>query len=611
MDRLFIHSPKLPLIIVAAVFLLLVTILSITTGFAQTLSQSSLSHENGATKAAESYKVAKDYYLQLEQDKQIGDNRGNWLGGVRNFRRIYLDRTTGTLAPSCLYMMGRMYYKMFNRFQSRQDLENALGYFKDVSTIFPDNTLADDAIFNVAEIYLHNKKQKQLAANQYLKVVRHYQDGDRYAQALNKIEQMRQDTSVVLPSSYTNSRKSDKLIDVLPVKYWSSADYTRIVIRASAPVHYSSDLLEETTGQPRRLYIDFEQSFIQPQYRLPVPIEDGLLKQVRTGQFTNSTVRVVLDIDSISSYKIFNLNDPFRVVVDVHGNKEKGPIATSEIKKDIHTRPAKKDEKAEKEPAFITLRDYKKIKADSDEQGSLATERYSLAQQLGLGVRKIVIDPGHGGKDPGAIAFGLKEKNISLTISKKIAEVLHSTYGYETALTREKDVFIPLEERTAIANTLNGDLFISIHINAHQDKTVNGIETYYLNLATSAEAMRVAAYENATSTHNISEMQDILSNLMQNSKINESSNLASKVHSKLISGLENNRYQVRDLGVKQAPFYVLIGAEMPAILAEISFITNPTEAKLLADEKYQTTIAQHIAAGIVSYVDNNTTAALR
>ncbi len=207
------------------------------------------------------------------------------------------------------------------------------------------------------------------------------------------------------------------------------------------------------------------------------------------------------------------------------------------------------------------------------------------------------------------MAFGLKEKNIVLTVSKKAAQILKKKYGYDVVLTRTTDTYLPLEERTAIANTQHADLFVSVHVNAHPDKKVGGVETYFLNLATDADAMRVAALENATSTHNISELQDILSNLMNNSKIDESSRLARFVQNKLASGLGSN-HQPTNHGVKQAPFYVLIGAEMPAVLAEISFITNPVEAKLLQRPAYLESIARQIAAGIAAYVENHQTAAL-
>lgn len=573
---------------------------------------------NGSQNTNTRYKAAKDFYYKLERDTSRGQNRKNWLQAVRNFRRIYLAETKGPLAPSCLYMMGRLQYKMYERFHLPIDIEDAVGYFNDVATIFPVNKLADDALYTIGEIYSQDKNNQQMAAEQYLKIVQHYPNGDKHAKALDRLQNLKKTSEIKVPdlSPKEQEKQTSQLARVLPVKYWSSDTYTRIVIRASAPVHFTADLLEKSEGQPRRLYVDFSPSYIPPKFRSPVPIEDGLLQQVRTGQYSESTVRVVLDIESISDYKIFSLEDPFRVVVDVHGDKNTAksspPIKLNTARQTPPIKHAKKvvGKHSGKRSTFITLRDSKKQKVEPKAQITKKTrvQNYSLAQQLGLGVRKIVIDPGHGGKDPGATAYGLKEKDIVLSISQKIGKVLESTYGYDVEFTRTKDIFIPLEERTAIANTLNADLFLSIHINAHPDTSIGGIETYYLNLATNAEAMRVAAYENATSTHNINEMQDILASLMQNAKIEESSRLADTVHANLITGLDG-KYNIRDLGVKQAPFYVLIGAEMPAILAELSFITNKREAKLLKTRSYQSLVAQQIAAGVVKYVNQYTTTA--
>ncbi|WP_028583415.1 N-acetylmuramoyl-L-alanine amidase [Desulfogranum mediterraneum] len=578
-------------------------------------------HDQQQHDAASLYGAAKDYYYQLERDPSLGRERKNWLNGVRRFRRIYLAQTKGSLAPSALYMMGRMQFKMYQQFKLPMDLDESIGYYQDVAAIFPNNTLADDALFTTGEIFLNIKNNRHQAAELYQRIVRHYGEGDRYTQALTRLNELERKHHIQIPRPLAAKRDLSQRVSVLPVKYWSSTDYTRVVIRASAAVHFSSGLLPARPGQPQRLFIDFKQSYIPPQYRSPVPIEDGLLQQIRSGQHTDNTVRVVLDMASIADYKVFSLNDPFRVVVDVHGRPDqkkipanlasasasrKARLAAAARRQAVRPQAAAVKRPASAHP-FISLHDQKKRRPlPGSGQGK---NTLSLAQQLGLGVRRIVIDPGHGGKDPGAMGHGLKEKNLVLAISRKIGEILRSSYGYEVILTRASDIFIPLEERTAIANTRNGDLFISVHVNAHPDKTIGGIETYYLNLATNAEAMRVAALENATSTHNISELQDILASLMQNSKINESSRLAQAVHGKVISGLAPH-YPVRDLGVKQAPFYVLLGAEMPAILAEISFISNPAEARLLQSSSYQTRVARQIAAGVVAYIDQHTTAGL-
>ena len=564
------------------------------------------------TDKAQLYKSAKDYYYRLERDQELGNDRQSWLTGVRNFRRIYLREPKGSFAPSCLYMMARLNRRMYQRFQMPIDLDESIHYFQEVASVFPSNNLADDALFSKAEIFQNEKNDPEQAAKLYIKVIEDFNGSDKYALAINRLRELAKTKDIPLPDQLTSSNTILHLVNLFPVKYWSSTDYTRVVIRASDQVHYSASLLEKDGDQPRRLYIDFAQSHILPELRAPIPIEDGLLKQVRTGQFNNSTVRVVLDIESISNYKIFSLNDPFRVVIDVRGVKKDKPeerTAASQVVESSKQTPAINETKAHN--AFITLKDYKKRKPNKKQPSLTSTKtQLSLAQQLGLGIRKIVLDPGHGGKDPGAMGFGMKEKDIVLKVTKKLERILQQEFKYDVQLTRRADIFLPLEERTALANTAGADLFVSIHVNAHPNKSARGVETFYLNLATNAEAMRVAARENATTTHNISDMQNILSDLMQNSKITESSRLAEFVQTNMISGLERKHYSVKNLGVKQAPFYVLIGAEMPAVLAEISFITNPGEAQLLKKDVYLEEIARQIAAGVAAYVHHHTSASV-
>jgi N-acetylmuramoyl-L-alanine amidase len=227
----------------------------------------------------------------------------------------------------------------------------------------------------------------------------------------------------------------------------------------------------------------------------------------------------------------------------------------------------------------------------------------TLAQQLGLGVRKVVIDPGHGGKDPGAVGpSGVREKDVVLGIAKRLQQKIRTKLNLDAILTRSSDSFLPLEERTALANTQKADLFVSIHTNAHKSRRVYGISTYILNVATDEEAARVAAFENSVSAKRISDLEKILNDLMLNSKINESSRLADAVQQGLIKGLPRRYSRIKDLGVKQAPFYVLIGAQMPSIMVEASFITNRWEEKRLANAAYQEAVAEGILTGIKSYI---------
>lgn len=560
------------------------------------------------------YDEAKFYYNQLQTNDNLASNRENWLKGTRNFRRIYLSGPKSELAPPCLYMLGKVYLDMYGRFNKGLDLDESISYYKDVARLFPQHRLADDAYFAIGQIFLEKKSNPQKAAEFFSEIVTEYPNDDMHAEAEKMLMVLSKEHDIPLPKIMVSSSRENKLSYVLPVKYWSSNDYTRVVIMASGPVNYKEVLLEETEDAPRRLYLDFKQSYIEPQYRAPVPIEDGLLRRIRTGQFDPDTVRVVLDIESIGSYKIFSLPDPFRVVIDVRGKnyvtREKTPVDIASTHKKIKKAPPA----VINEDNIVVLKDNKKIAVTSARKSRVSQPApvpsvapLSLAQQLGLGVKKIILDPGHGGKDPGAMAFGLKEKDIVLAIAKRLAPQLEQELHCEVVLTRDDDTFIPLEERTAIANTHNADLFVSLHINAHPSPKVRGLETYYLNLTTNAEAMRVAARENATSTHQMSDLQDILADIMKNSKINESSRLAQHVHNSILGEAEKQGFSdIKNLGVKQAPFYVLIGAQMPAILLEIAFISNSDDATNLQNPEFLNMLTEEIANGIRAYVQNTT-----
>jgi N-acetylmuramoyl-L-alanine amidase len=618
------------------------------------------------------YQNAKFYYNELlNPSSKLGSERENWLKGTGNFRRIYLAEPKSELAPACLFMLGRLYYEMFKKFDQGIDLGEAISYYRDVDTLFPGNRLADDALYAVGRMLYTEVSDPKRAADTFSTIITEYPNGDMRSAAETELKRLSKYYEIPLPEEMLDETPLTKLTNIRPPKYWSSKDYTRIVVQTSGPTTYREELLERVGNQPRRLYIDFQNSYIEPRYRSPIPIEDGLLRQVRTGQFSPDTVRVVLDIESISDYKIFSLPDPFRVVIDVKGQKKpkpheiaavtplspppvppqpgspappvsassstvqsqpgtstlppgsKSPINTNDTEPSLARSDT--DQQAGGQTPIIVLKDSRKLAAAVTQQprpapslpgsspspapATVGGQELSLAQQLGLGIGTIVIDPGHGGKDPGAIAFGMKEKDIVLKTGQRLAAHLRKKIGATVILTRDDDRFLPLEERTAIANTNSADLFISLHINAHPSPDIRGFETYFLNLTTNAEAMRVAARENATSTHQLSDLQDILSDILRNSKINESSRLADRVHGSIDSGLSQSHFEVKDMGVKQAPFYVLIGAEMPAILIEIAFISNPDDARLLGDDGFIDKLAEQIAHGISQYASANVASA--
>ena len=276
------------------------------------------------------------------------------------------------------------------------------------------------------------------------------------------------------------------------------------------------------------------------------------------------------------------------------------PPKEAEVKPKTVTPPSKPKPPSQKPPAEDKrVTPPKKAKpAPEPPKTSKPVPDPSLAQQLGLSVKTIVIDPGHGGKDPGAVSQARQEKQIVLSLSKTLRALLVQK-GYNVRLTREADVFLPLRKRTQFATNQKADLFISIHTNASTARSASGIETYYLALASDESARRTAMRENAGAEYNMKELDALVGRILKESKSTESRRLAELIQGQLASGKE-----VRNRGVKHAPFVVLIGTKVPAVLVEVGFISNPTEGKKLTTKAYQRQLANAIAKGIEQYIRN-------
>jgi N-acetylmuramoyl-L-alanine amidase len=230
----------------------------------------------------------------------------------------------------------------------------------------------------------------------------------------------------------------------------------------------------------------------------------------------------------------------------------------------------------------------------------------TLTRALGLKIGRIVIDAGHGGHDTGTIGpTGLMEKDLCLDVALRLGKIIQQRLpGADIVYTRSDDTFIPLEERTNIANQAKADLFISIHANSSQDHAARGVETYYLNLKGSAEAMEVAARENAASEQGVHDLEDLVKKIARNEKIDESKELAEDIQDSLAKRMQKTSKTVKDRGVRKAPFVVLIGADMPSILTEISFLSNPADEKLLKQPEYRQRVAEGLYQGVASYLQS-------
>lgn len=344
----------------------------------------------------------------------------------------------------------------------------------------------------------------------------------------------------------------DSRVEVYNLRYHTHPSFTRIVIDVGKLREYIFNELKS----PDRLYVDIYQAKLNSILNGQVfPLKNDYLNLIRLAQKTASTVRCVVELDLKKSYyRVWHLPDPFRIIIDIYPSKISKPSPPSMIR------------------------------------------------QLGLVVNRIVIDPGHGGDDPGCMGrSGLREKDVALDVAKRLKKILESKEKMEVILTRETDIFIPVENRTVVANQSQADLFISIHANASRNRNLRGVETFYLNLSQDSSVIETAVQENATSSTNISQMGETIKKILQNSKIPESKELAENIQNNLVKSLSQKYKRVSSLGVKGGPFWVLIGADVPSILAEISFLSQPEEESRLMSSQYLELVAQGIYEGIMEY----------
>ena len=375
----------------------------------------------------------------------------------------------------------------------------------------------------------------------------------------------------------------------------------RIIIELDREAAYSGDRV----AGPDRVFFDFVNTApATGVVQRADALAGAFVKTVRIGRPAGTGTRVVLELAGTPPprFSAFPLYNPFRLVIDVESTAAAPATVAAPGPPPLPPAPVKATKTVVSPPPPTPTVDATSSAANRPAPPA-ATSRgdYSLARQLGLSVSRVVIDPGHGGHDPGAIAHGINESELVLDVSRRVAALLSAKPGFEVRLTRSTDEFIPLEERTAIANREPADLFLSIHANASRNPAARGIETYILNFATNPEAEAVAARENATSAQTMGALPSILKAIALNNKRDESRELATILQTGLIRRLKTPTNGVRDLGVKQAPFVVLIGAQMPSVLAEISFITNKADASLLKQASYRQQIAQAICDAIVKY----------
>lgn len=558
--------------------------------------------------------TAKSYFIvghsdfhALRKNSRKAKYRSNWEKVEAKFTRCLKASPNGSYAPKALYYIGRVHEELGTQSGLKSDFRRAVDYFGRVLARYPRHGWADDCLYRRAGVYAKRLKETNSARLDLAKIIVDYPRSDMHSKAKTALRKLGKynwaiaqvsngktsdnaaldaaaaaatKKKIAKKSSTSNIKHKDPsgMAHLDMVRFTSSNEYTRVVLELDKRVTYRYQVLDpnKAVNRPHRLYIDLKNSRLGHDVTAATSVSDGILRSIRTGQYSKDTTRVVLDFLDLQEYKIFPLQNPYRIVIDVYA-----PDGST--------------------PRTVAKAAPKKTTANSTYRPPNGSKKMAgdLLEQLGLTVKTIMLDPGHGGKDPGAVANGLREKDVNLRFSRILADKLKGK-GFNVVFTRTKDQFIPLDKRTSMANAKKADLFLSIHCNANRSRRVNGLETYSLNLAKSDAAVRIAARENAVDPRSISDLQFILTDLMVNSKIKESRDLASDVQTKTIYRVRK-KYSVKNQGTREAPFYVLMGARMPSVLVELGYLTNKTEAKRLKSDSYLHYLANGIVEGILAY----------
>jgi N-acetylmuramoyl-L-alanine amidase len=627
--------------------------------------------------AEQSFQEAKRLQSALEEQSPSEISREAYLHCIQAYRQVYRKDPHYGASDDAVYEAAKLYREMGESFGDEKYYKLAVQLFSFLVADYPASPKIPDALLLMGDLYAGPLGEEALARGAYEKLRTRYKSSpaaEKLASA-RAAHQEAKPSPTPPPSSNPDSspphaaREQGSLSAVSGVRHWSTRDYTRVIIDLDNEARYQKTRL----SKPDRIYFDiFTSKLAMDMINKTFSVGDQFLKQIRAGQNKLDVVRIVLDVASIADYSVFELHDPFRIVIDIHGSasaadrkprrsnrstqtksseiaetksthspppasvtsavantssvENAGPDAPSNVKaktvdSTVETRETAitRETSSKKSPAeTVNEKPGDERKAAGEVLAAPArtpeppvfrtatpTSRgdRTMTRTLGLKIGRIVLDPGHGGHDAGTVGpGGLREKDLVLHVAQQLQKLLEDRLGAEVVLTRNDDTFIPLEERTAIANQHQADLFISIHANASRSLAASGVETYYLNFARSDEAQEVAARENASTIRNIRELQSLLRKIAQADKSTESRELAALLQKRLYTGARKVYPLARDRGIRSAPFVVLIGANMPSVLAEVGFISNPRDEKVLRKEDNRHRLAEALFAGIEGYM---------
>lgn len=549
---------------------------------------------------------------------------------------------TSGYSDNALAQAGGLYEALFERFGREDDRATALRYYRQMVSAYPHSSLVKKTRATIST--LSNARAARAEAPAKPAAERPATRASRVVVA-PPAEPDEPETSDPVPALLSSPvpaypeplpmpvpARTSAAIPTLPRAMLTEVQRTvlpeavRVTLTFDREVAYH----EERIAGPARVFFDLlNVTASTPLVDAVLDYEQDVVRQIRLGRHPDKTVRVVLDLEGVTKHSVFTLYNPYRIVIDCErpsAVRAAAVVPTMPAPPPLPPPPAPVVRAAVSDEAPLNLAKETELPAASPptDEPALAAPLpareavsaptappappsansaggFSIARQLGLGVSRIVIDPGHGGRDPGVQGRGMSEAPLTLDVALRLEKLLLKETGVEVVLTRRSDVYVPLEERTEIANREGADLFLSIHANASRNTEAGGIETYYLSFASSPEAEAVAARENSASGRSMHNLPDIVKAIALNNKLDESRDFASMVQESMVSRARRSNKAIRDRGVKKAPFVVLIGANMPSILAEVSFLSNRQENQLLRSAAYKDRIAEALHAAVMRY----------
>jgi len=541
--------------------------------------------QSAAQQAASQFRTAERAEAALNEEPAANRSRADYLKVIRSYERVYLITPHTAFADNALTSIARLYEAM-------SDPKNAVKTLQFLLHEYPQTPFRDVAVRDIARLNAPSTGNGTKTGNGTAEVV------------------------ATDPTSVEN------------IRFWTESRSIKVVVDVAGAVTFR----EGEAKSPQRYFVDISPARLNSSLTSKEwTVDSKAIQKIRVAQFDDSTVRVVLDGPTTRDVTTSNLKDPNRIVMDVSVpgappvpvtpppskaitsaapstppaapatpppstvkvEPAPAPVASSSVVADVQDAPV-----APAATPVVARQDQNRV-VTAAKPTSLGDR--SLIRSLGLKLSRVVIDAGHGGHDTGSIGpTGFTEKELVLDVAKRLKTLIEDQMGAEVVLTRDNDTFVALESRTQLANQEKADLFISIHANSSSEKAVRGVETFFLNLNTqSRDALATATRENAASEKKIHELQDILQKIVLNDKADESRELAKHVQ----TAMSTRTNAGSNRGIKQAPFVVLVGATMPSVLAEVSFISNPDEEKRLKTPEYRQKIAESLYQGIKSYAE--------